>query len=84
MSKKRALLDDVLAHIPRKGLVPWFETIEPALAEELTEIRANFLAGRLGPGVTKTGLARAISKSLEGRGVAIGHAGVTRWLESQA
>jgi len=80
--KSAALLDDIMANIPRKGTVPWFEAIDNDLRIELDAIRTNFHAGRMGPGVTKTGLARAISKSLESRGVQIGHAGVMRWLES--
>ena len=80
--KSAALLDDIMANIPRKGTVPWFEAIDNDLRIELDAIRTNYHAGRMGPGVTKTGLARAISKSLESRGVQIGHAGVMRWLES--
>jgi hypothetical protein len=80
--KSAALLDDIMANIPRKGTVPWFEAIDNDIRIELDTIRTNFHAGRMGPGVTKTGLARAISKSLEPRGVQIGHAGVMRWLES--
>lgn len=82
MAKKAALLDEILARMPRKGTPPWYETLEPALLEELLAIRANFHAGRMGANVTKTGLARAISQSLESRGVTIGPAGVQRWLET--
>lgn len=82
MAKKSALLDEIMSHVPRKGTVPWHETLPADLLEELVAIRSSFLAGRMGANVTKTGLARAISKSLESRGVSIGPAGVQRWLEA--
>lgn len=77
---KRSLMDDIRQHLPRKGVAPWFTTIDADLQAELESIRADFHAGRLGPGVTKTGLSHAVAKSLQQRGIQIGHSGVQRWL----
>lgn len=79
---KRLLMDEVRELLPRKGIQPWFLTIDKELQTELEGIRDDFHAGKMGPGVTKTGLSHAISKALQQRGLEIGHAGVMRWLLS--
>lgn len=81
MSKRRSLMDEVLERIPKKGFKPWNERIPPDLLAELEALRAAFWAGQMPTRTTRTGLSHAISKSLQGRGVHVGHAGVNRWLE---
>jgi len=76
---KTSLLEDVVANLPTKGQSPWHTTIDPALLQELDDIRKQFLAGEI-PRATKTGIASALSKSLKARGVDIGQRGVESWL----
>lgn len=82
MSKKRTLMDEVLERIPKKGFKPWNERIPPDLLAELEALRAAFWAGQMPTRTTRTGLSYAISKSLQERGVDIGHSGVKKWLEN--
>lgn len=77
-----SLLDDVVANLPKKGPASWHETLPPALAEELEQVRQRFVAGEI-HGATKTGLAAALSKSLKARGIDIGHRGVESWLNGK-
>jgi len=68
--------------------MPWYTRIGPKLRQELEEVRASWLAGTLQPPtpggvVTKTGLARAISRSLEEHDVRIGIRGVEAWLDEK-
>lgn len=82
---KRTLLDEVLAELPRKGFVPWYERLDADTHRELAEIRRRFWAGELknedGRSPTKTGLAYLLSKKLASRGIHIGNTGVVQWLE---
>lgn len=81
MAKSRTLLEEVRALLPKKGQKPWHERTDPELRKELEAIKADFLAGKMGPGVTKTGLSTALAKSLKDRGMEIGFSGVQRWLQ---
>lgn len=82
MAKSRTLLEEVRALLPKKGQVPWHQRVDPALREELETIKADFLAGKMGSGVTKTGLSTALAKSLLERGIQIGTSGVQQWLQN--
>jgi len=81
MAKRLSLRDDVLANIPRKGFEPWHKSLPSDIRQEVEQLRADFHAGRLGAGVTKTGLSHTLAKALRDRGVLIGHAGVRKWIE---
>jgi len=81
MAKKRTLMDEVLSRIPKKGFKPWHERIPPDLLAELEALRAAFWKGEMPTRTTRTGLSHALAKSLQDRGVHVGHAGVHRWLE---
>ncbi len=81
MSKKRTLMEEVLAEIPRKGFKPWHHDIPADLRAECEGLRAAFWSGAMGSKVTKTGLSQCLAKSLQARGVHIGHSGVAKWLE---
>lgn len=76
------LLDDVKADLPRKGQPAWHEVLPDDLRQEIESVRAAWLAGELGASATKTGLATALSKALQARGIDIGRSGVQRWLET--
>lgn len=81
MARKPTLLEEMRQHLPRKGTPPWHEMIDPEIREELLAIKRDFFAGKLGPKVTKTGLAAALSKTLTARGITVGPWGVQRWLD---
>ena len=83
MAKRPPLMDDVLAHLPKKGTAPWYSKLPPDLLAELQQVKAAFEAGTIGK-ATKTGLAFAISKSLKARGIDIGHRGVEQWLQTKS
>jgi hypothetical protein len=80
MAKKPSLLEEVKAGLPtRKGFAPWYETLPADLRDEIEEIRRMWHTGTLT--TTKTALGMQLSKSLNSRGVTIGHSGVIKWLE---
>lgn len=76
---KQKLIDQVRQAMPKKGQPPWYTLVSPDLLAELKEVVESFKAGELKG--SKTGLAYALSKSLEARGVTIGVRGVQSWLE---
>lgn len=82
MSKSRpSLRDEITAALPSRARRKWEEDLAPDVRAELEELRADWAGGRLGNGVTKSGLARAIAKTLAGRGISASVHTVIRWLE---
>lgn len=82
MAKRTTLLDEVLKRIPKKGFSPWHQRIPQDMLVEIESIRSAFWSGQLPARTTLTGLSHALSKSLQERGVDIGHSGVKKWLEN--
>ena len=78
---KPVLLDEVLANLPRRTRTSFAGTLPADILAEVEEIRSEFLAGRIK--ATKTGLGRAIAKSLAGRGINAHQSTVTRWLDAR-
>lgn len=70
-----------MARVPKKGALPWYQTLDAETKAELDSIRTRFWRGELGR-ATKTGLSHAVSETLMERGILIGYAGVLTWLES--
>jgi hypothetical protein len=80
MAKTSSLLDDVRATLKdRRGPATWIDLLPADLANELKSLKAQWCEGKLA--TTKTALGHSLAKALQARGVNIGHAGVTRWLE---
>lgn len=79
---KNPLLADVLASVETPNRHPsWLDRLAPELLAELKDIRTQYAAGSLGA-VDSTTLARAITKSLEARGVTMPqYKQVQRWLK---
>ena len=77
----KPLLTDVLANVTLPNRHPsWLDRLTPELLAEVEEIRTQYAEGSLGS-VDSTSLARAITKSLEARGVTMPqHKQVQRWL----
>ena len=78
---KPVLLDDVLANLPQRTRQSFADVLPPEILKELEEIRSEFRAGRIT--ATKTGLGKAISKSLATRGINAHQGTVTRWLDGR-
>ena len=78
---KPVLLDDVLANLPQRTRTSFADVLPPEILAELEEIRSEFRAGRIS--ATKTGLGKAISKSLATRGINAHQGTVTRWLDAR-
>lgn len=78
---KPVLLDDVLANLPQRTRQSFADVLPPEILKELEEIRSEFRAGRIT--ATKTGLGKAISKSLATRGINAHQGTVTRWLDAR-
>ena len=78
---KPVLLDDVLANLPQRTRTSFADVLPPEILAELEEIRSEFSAGRIT--ATKTGLGKAISKSLATRGINAHQGTVTRWLDAR-
>ena len=78
---KPGLLDDVLTNLPRRTRQSFADVLPPEILAELEEIRSEFRAGRIT--ATKTGLGKAISKSLATRGINAHQGTVTRWLDGR-
>ena len=78
---KPVLLDDVLANLPQRTRTSFADVLPPEILAELEEIRSEFRAGRIA--ATKTGLGKAISKSLATRGINAHQGTVTRWLDGR-
>lgn len=78
---KPVLLDDVLANLPQRTRTSFADVLPPEILAELEEIRSEFRAGRIT--ATKTGLGKAIAKSLATRGINAHQTTVTRWLDAR-
>lgn len=80
MAKAANVVDEVLNNIARPRPLAWHERVAPEHAETLRDIREAWASGRLGN--KKITAARAISKTLNDRGIAkVGPQGVIAWLE---
>jgi hypothetical protein len=77
---KASLLEEVRANLPSRERPTWIKTVPAELRDELEQIRDDWRAGRMGD-VTKTGLARAISISVNARGIRGHILTVVRWLD---
>jgi hypothetical protein len=75
------LLEDVLTNLPRRTRQSFSDVLPPEILAELVEIRSEFRAGRIS--ATKTGLAKAIAKTLADRGISAHSSTVTRWLDGR-
>ena len=75
-----SLMSEVVAGLPRRGPAQWQTLIAGDLAQELEQIKRQFVAGKI-PNATRTGLAMALAKSLKARGIQIGFRGVDAWLK---
>jgi hypothetical protein len=78
---KPVLLDEVLANLPRRTRQSFADVLPPDILAEVEEIRSEFRAGRIN--CSKTGLGKAISKSLASRGINAHQGTVTRWLDAR-
>ena len=78
---KPGLLEDVLTNLPRRTRQSFADVLPPEILAELEEIHSEFRAGRIT--ATKTGLGKAISKSLASRGINAHQGTVTRWLDGR-
>jgi hypothetical protein len=78
---KPVLLDEVLANLPRRTRQSFADVLPPEILAELDEIRSEFRAGRIT--ASKTGLAKAIAKTLSDRGISAHSSTVTRWLDGR-
>lgn len=78
---KASLRDEITAALPSRARRKWEEDLDHKLLEELTAIRDDWMAGRLGAGVTRTGLSKAIARTLSGRGIPTSAQTVARWLD---
>lgn len=76
-----SLLEQVRANLPQLVRRCWVNALPADTRAELEAIREDWKAGRLGPTVTKTGLARAIAVTLVERGLACHASTVCRWLD---
>lgn len=80
MPKRSTLADDVLANLPRRSRRDFASGIPSDVLSELEQIRTDFLAGKLA--ATKTGLGKAISRTLAARGIDYHPVTVSRWLDA--
>jgi hypothetical protein len=65
----------------KKGPASWFSKLTPDIQQELTQIRAEFVAGKMEG--TRTALARSIHGALSGRGlITVTRSEVMRWINA--
>jgi len=81
MAKPQSVRDQVRSLIPSRVHLRWESHLPADVRTELDELRRDFLAGKLGPGVSKTGLAKAIYKTMQARGLPGSMHTVARWLD---
>lgn len=82
MAKTQSIRDQIINHLPSRARPHWETSLPADVLQDLEEVRADFKAGRLGPRVTKTGLSRAIAKTLADRGIGGSQTTVARWLDT--
>ena len=64
-----------------KGPASWFSKLTPDIQQELIQVRADFLGGKMEG--TKTALARGIHGALFGRGlITVTRSEVMRWINA--
>ena len=79
--KRPSLAEAIRAAVPPKPgrCRPWWQKISPAHLAEVESIRDEWRAGRLAG--TKSGVAKAMAKELNDRGISdVGIQGVIAWL----
>lgn len=81
MAKAISLRDEITAALPSRARRKWEEDLDAAVLAELEEIRHDWRSGRLGAGVTRSGLSKAVAKTLVSRGITATAQTVARWLE---
>jgi hypothetical protein len=81
MAKAITLREEIKAALPSRSRRKWEDDIDPSVLAELEELRSDWAAGKLGVGVTKSGLAKAIVKTLANRGTPASAITVSRWLD---
>jgi len=78
-----SLLEQVRSFLPSRPRLRWEDSLPAEVRDELTAIRADWVAGKFGASVTKTGLGVAIAKSLAARGLPGSSHTVVRWLDGR-
>ena len=81
--KKLSLTDEIRrgAVEAAKGPASWFSKLTPDIQQELIQVRADFLSGKMEG--TKTALARGIHGALFGRGlITVTRSEVMRWINA--
>lgn len=84
MAKGKAdgLRNLIADNLPKRSRPRWEDRIPSDVMDVLIAVRDDFLAGKLGEGVTKTGLATSIHKSLRDEcAIDVCHHTVVRWIE---
>jgi hypothetical protein len=65
----------------KKGPASWFCRLTPDIQQELIQVRADFLSGKMEG--TKTALARGIHGALSGRGlITVTRSEILRWVNA--
>ena len=77
-----SFLEQVRSYLPSRSRLRWEESLPAAVRAELSAIRADWVSGKFGPSVTKTGLGMAIAKSLAARDLPGSSHTVVRWLDA--
>jgi hypothetical protein len=77
-----SLLEQVRSYLPARSRVRWEESLPAEVRAELAAIKADWVAGKFGANVTKTGLGMAIAKSLAARDLPGSSHTVVRWLDA--
>jgi len=81
--KKPSLTEDICRGVAevKKGPASWFTKLTPDIQQELTQVRADFLSGKIEG--TRTALARSIHTALSGRGlITVSRSEVMRWISA--
>lgn len=77
-----SFLEQVRSFLPSHSRLRWEESLPADVRDELSAIKADWLAGKFGANVTKTGLGMAIAKSLAARDLPGSSHTVVRWLDA--
>jgi hypothetical protein len=81
--KAPSLTDDIRRGVAaaKKGPASWFSKLTPDIQQELLQVRADFLEGKIEG--TRTALARSIHAALSGRGlITVTRSEVMRWINA--
>ena len=77
-----SFLEQVRSFLPSHSRLRWEESLPEDVRAELSAIKADWLAGKFGVHVTKSGLGIAIAKSLTARDLPGSSHTVVRWLDA--